>query len=215
MTIACASTARFEKTGPLYDCALDEDYQLVVRLIEDDPIAWREFNTRYSSLIYGCIQRVIRRFPHLGVEDAREIFATFCLQLLANDKRKLRSFEAGRGTRFSTWLGLLTSNAAYDYLRSIRREPCRSSVGEAERLSSEIPDPFQMAEARQKATLIAALLDDFSERDQQFVLLYYGEGLTPEAIASTLGISVKTVYSKKHKIRARLESALSQNMLAA
>jgi RNA polymerase sigma-70 factor (ECF subfamily) len=36
------------------------------------------------------------------------------------------------------------------------------------------------------------------------VALYYGDGLTPEHVAERLGISVKTVYSKKHKIQRKL-----------
>lgn len=39
--------------------------------------------------------------------------------------------------------------------------------------------------------------------------LYFGEGMEPEQIAEVMNISVKTVYSKKHKIQSRLESLLS------
>ena len=45
--------------------------------------------------------------------------------------------------------------------------------------------------------------------DQTFVRLYYMDGLSPEEVAEEMQISVKTVYSKKHKIRSRLEHALS------
>jgi RNA polymerase sigma-70 factor (ECF subfamily) len=195
--------------------SVEEEAALVDRLIADDPRAWQEFTARYSRLIYGCIQRIIRRFPSLGPEDAREIYASFCLQLIANDKRKLRLFRLDRGARLSTWISLLTSNATYDYLRSVRREPCRTSVADTERLSCSMPDPSQIVEGRQRANRVAGLLSGFSERDQKFMMLYYGEGLSPESIAETLGISVKTVYSKKHKIRTRLESALTGQPLAA
>ena len=49
-----------------------------------------------------------------------------------------------------------------------------------------------------------ALLADFSERDRRFVELYYGAGLLPEEVAAAMGISVKTVYSKKNKLRTKL-----------
>ena len=52
-------------------------------------------------------------------------------------------------------------------------------------------------------------LQTFSEKDQTFVRLYYMDGLTPEEVAEEMQISVKTVYSKKHKIRSRLEQVLS------
>jgi RNA polymerase sigma-70 factor (ECF subfamily) len=45
-------------------------------------------------------------------------------------------------------------------------------------------------------------------------MLYYIESRSPEEIADEMGISVKTVYSKKHKIRTRLEKLLAQEGLS-
>ncbi len=219
MTDACTSflhrDARPLEASLSSENSAREDVELVRGLIGDDPSAWRDFNARYSRLIYSCAEHIIRRFPSLGPEDVREVYASFCLQLLANDKRKLRRFEAERGTRLGTWLRVLSTNATYDYLRTIRREPCRGNVSETDLLSSRSPDPLQLAEARQRAEVVTVLLSGFSSRDQEFMMLYYGEGLSPEAIAETLGISVKTVYTKKHKIRSRLALALQEQLLAA
>ena len=41
-------------------------------------------------------------------------------------------------------------------------------------------------------------------KDRRFVELYYGHGLQPEEVAAAMGISVKTVYSKKNKLRCKL-----------
>ena len=56
----------------------------------------------------------------------------------------------------------------------------------------------------ERAELVRELLSDFSDRDREFVTLYYQDGLSPEHVAERLGISVKTVYSKKHKIQRKL-----------
>ena len=50
--------------------------------------------------------------------------------------------------------------------------------------------------------------------DQEFVVLYYCQGLDPEETAERLGICVGTVYSKKHKIRARIEGLLEKRLAA-
>ena len=189
---------------------------LLSGLLADDPDAWRRFNARYSRLIYRCVTRVTARFSSVvGPEDVREIYATLCLSLIANDKRKLRSFEPGRGNKLSSWIGLLAIHTAYDYLRGLKREPKRGSMTEAEGLTSEAPDPCDQCLLRQRATIVSELLSDFTEKDRTFIVLYYGEGLSPEVISERLGISIKTVYSKKHKIRARFEALLNQRRLAA
>jgi RNA polymerase sigma-70 factor (ECF subfamily) len=183
------------------------DDQLIAKLIKSQPLAWREFERRYERLIDRCILKVTRRFSSVvSADDVREIGATLRLSLLANDMHKLRTFDPERGNRFSSWIGLLAINCAYDYLRSVRREPGKAALTEASDLAAETPDPFESVAQRQRASIAQKLLESFSARDRAFAALYFGEGLDPNVIARRMNISVKTVYSKKHKIQARLEA---------
>lgn len=185
-------------------------------LLVDDERAWRQFNAQYARLIYRCITRVTARFSAVvGPDDVREIYANLCMSLLAQDKKKLRSFEPGRGNKLGSWIGMLAIHSAYDFLRGIKREPKRTCISEADTLSSELPDPYDQCVMRERAGIVSELLQSFSDKDQEFITLYYGENLEPEQIADRMGISVKTVYSKKHKIRSRLESLLESRHLAA
>jgi RNA polymerase sigma-70 factor (ECF subfamily) len=205
-----------EAVNPLQSAPVTDDAELVRALIADDSRAWREFNTRFSRLVLSTIGRVTARFSGVvSQEDLREIYATFCVQLLANDKLKLRSFDPQRGNKLSTWLGLLASHGAYDFLRSARREPRRAALSEAEDLCSSLPDPCESALMRERASLVSSLLENFTDRDRAFIQLYFGEGLAAELVAKRLNISVKTVYSKRHKIQARLQSLLVEAQLAA
>jgi RNA polymerase sigma-70 factor (ECF subfamily) len=193
------------------DIALDDRAQtlLIEGLIAGRERSWREFHGRYDRLIYRCITKVTSRFSFVSHDDIREIYATLLVQLLSNDMHKLRTFDASRGSRFSSWIGLLAVNAAYDYLRSLRREPNRAPMAEAESLRCERPSPLENFERRERATRVSNVLSQFSAKDQEFVELYFTEGLEPEQVAERMHISVKTVYSKKHKIQSRLEAMLS------
>lgn len=193
-----------------------DEQTLLAGLLVDDAAAWREFNARYARLIYACISRVTARFGSVVHTDAvAEVYSMLCLGLLSNDKSKLRSYEAGRGSKLGTWLGLLATHTAYDYLRTVRRTPKCTDLSEAEQLSSDLPDPSEHTLVRERAAIAASVLEEFSEKDREFVRLYYGEGLSPEAVAQNLRISIKTVYSKKHKIQRRLESLLGEPGLCA
>jgi len=207
---ACQPTARQPRDSHT------EETDLVRRLLQDDPAAWRTFNAQYSRLIFRCITRVTARFSAVvGTDDTDEIYANLCVQLLAHDKRKLRSFDPSRGSRLGTWVGMLATHAAWDYLRACRRSPRVDDLQHAEELSAVSPDPFEVCSARQRMSLVGEVLAQFPEKDRQFVALYYGEGLSPEQVAEEMGISVKTVYSKKHKIRARLAGLIRRDRLAA
>ena len=208
------SAARAVIDNPAFESC--DELALLGRMLDDDEIAWREFNDRYARLIYSCIARVTARFSSVvGPDDIREIYATLWFQLLANDKKKLRSFQAERGNKLSSWIGMLAIHTAYDYLRCVKREPQRGALSEAETLSSDYSDPCEVLLWRERAEIVAALLQNFTEKDREFITLYYGEGLEPEEVAVQMGISVKTVYSKKHKIRSRLETLLAERRLAA
>jgi RNA polymerase sigma-70 factor (ECF subfamily) len=196
-----------------------EDAALVAALIAGDERAWRVFHERHSPAMLDAISGVRNRFPHIiGSDDVRDIHAELCLQLLGNDKRRLRQFDPTRGTPLRAWLGVLARHAAFDFLRLRRRQPTVRWRGDEalllDTLDSEAPDALNICCTRERARIFAALVDELSARDRAFVELYFYEGLDPEQTAERLGICVGTVYSKKHKIRARIESLLGKRLAA-
>ncbi len=210
MALSVLSRVRHDTSTPEGDAALVRD------MVAGIPSAWREFNARYDRLVYRCITKVTARFGRsVGPDDVAEIYATLQVQLCANGMSKLRSFDAVRGKRLSSWIGLLAIHCAYDHLRALRREPGRASLDELEEMDAESPQPDEVLDFKERAALASLILRDFSDKDREFVALYFGEGLDVEQIAERMRISVKTVYSKKHKIQTRIEARIGGLKLAA
>lgn len=198
--------------GQPHNILADEDLLLIDAMLTGSASAWREFQSRYDWLVHRCIMKVTRRFTSIvSADDVRDIASSLYLSLLQNDMHKLRSFDPARGNRFSSWIGMLAINCAYDYLRALKREPSKEPLSDAGELVCHLPDPFQATVEREHALMAQAVLADFSQKDQQFADLYFVERMDPQQIADRMNISVKTVYSKKHKIQSRLESALDQH----
>jgi RNA polymerase sigma-70 factor (ECF subfamily) len=197
------------------DLASLNDLELMDRLIAHDGQAWREFVRRYDRLVRRCIVKVTMRFSTvLGPEDVREIHANFYSALMANDMHKLRMFKPEKGNKLSTWVGMLAIHCAWDYLRTVSRRPAVDPIAVAEGHECLSPDPYEQTAQREACSKVSRLLSQFSNKDRTFVMLYYIESRSPEEIADEMGISVKTVYSKKHKIRTRLEKLLAQEGLS-
>jgi RNA polymerase sigma-70 factor (ECF subfamily) len=209
------AVTRAPRESGFFPCAaaavrFESDDDLIAGMTANDPAAWREFQSKYDRVIMRCITKVTRRFASIvSQDDVREVYANLYVSLLGNDMHKLRTFDSERGNRFSSWLGLLAIHAAYDYLRTLKRQPLKGCITEAMNLSTGVPDPFELTSEYELATLAQATLAHFSEKDRTFAALYFGEGMAPQEIATTMNISVKTVYSKKHKIQSRLESLLA------
>jgi RNA polymerase sigma-70 factor (ECF subfamily) len=187
-----------------------EEMILIEALIGNEASAWREFQRRYDAVILRCIGNTTRRFACVAACDVRDIYAQLLLSLLANDHAKLRAFDPARGSRFSSYLGMLAIHCAYDYLRSLRREPRREELSETNAPVSDEADPYERAVQEERAALAARVLEGFSERDRVFAALYFGEGMQPSEIARSMKISLKTVYSKKHKIQSKLEGIVAR-----
>ncbi len=189
------------------------DQELLARMLVREGKAWREFHRRFDRLIFRCIHKVTARFRAvLSEEDVQEIYAQFLVEISQRDMRKLRAFDPERGNKLGSWLGMLATNTAWDYLRKVARRPPCADLGEAQELRSEAADPFDDVASREHLGLVRAAVRELSEKDRRFMQLYFVEGLSPDEVAARMRVSVKTVYSKKHKIRARLRRAVSAQL---
>lgn len=186
--------------------------ELLARALDAEEAAWTELVRRYRALIYRCITKVTGRCaPGLASVDIDEIFADVLLNLLRDDMRKLRLYDPDRGTKLSSWIGMISVNSAYDYLRSAGRRPLLDRIdGHVDPAEDLDRSPLDVLIEKERWEHLNGILTGFSERDRTFVRLYYREGLDPASIADAMSISLKTVYSKKHKIRAHLRRALAQ-----
>lgn len=188
------------------------DEELLANVLRNQGMAWAELVRRYRALIYRCISKVTLRYaPTLASADLDEIYAEVMIQLVRDDMHKLRIYDPGRGAKLGSWIGMLAVNAAYDYLRSAGRRPILNREGNLIDPNEEHDrSPLDHLLEKERWDHLNGMLMDFTDKDRTFVDLYYRRGLEAEQIAEEMQISLKTVYSKKHKIRAHLMRCLER-----
>lgn len=186
------------------------DEALVRAMLGGDPAAWRVFARRYDDVIQISIDRVLRSFPALRTPTERdEIRAALLCSMVQRDMHKLRVFEFERGIKLSTWIAVLATNVARDYVRgALRRARTTKETEQLEYVDEDAPNP--LAELLQREALVRAgtTIERLPERDRQLVRLMVLEGQGPAEIAAEMNISIKTVYTKKHKLMTRLQRVL-------
>ena len=110
-----------------------------------------------------------------------------------------------------SWIGMISVNAAYDFLRGAGRRPLLDKVdGVIETSDEGDHSPLERLIEKERWDHLNEVLSEFSDKDRHFVELYYQKGLEADEIAAEMQISLKTVYSKKHKIRAHLMRCLEK-----
>lgn len=186
------------------------DLALLAAVLDHHEWAWRELIRRFRGLIFRCISKVLCRYESvLSNEDVNEIFSEVCMNLLRNDMRKLRAYDPERGSKLGSWIGLITINTAYDHLRCTARQPLLDRIDGALETEDVCPSPLEQLLEKERVGRLNHLTMDFSPKDKRFLELYYGHGMQPSEVARVMNISIKTVYSKKNKIRNKL-AALAQ-----
>ncbi len=188
------------------------DRDLLKSVLRNDARGWAELVRRYRPLIYRCITKVTLKYsPRLSNADLDEIYADVMMQLVRDDMHKLRIYNPSRGTKLGSWIGMISVNAAYDFLRGAGRRPMLDKVDGAIDPHEEVDrTPLDQLIEKERWEHLNGLLAEFTDKDRTFVELYYQRGLEADEIAAEMQISLKTVYSKKHKIRAHLVRCLEQ-----
>jgi RNA polymerase sigma-70 factor, ECF subfamily len=188
------------------------DRELLKCVLRSDARGWAELVRRFRPLIYRCITKVTLKYaPNLGTADLDEIYADVMMQLVRDEMHKLRIYNPARGTKLGSWIGMISVNAAYDFLRSAGRRPLLDKVdGQLDPHEECDRTPLDMLIEKERWGHLNELLNEFTDKDRTFVELYYQKGLEADEIAAEMQISLKTVYSKKHKIRAHLVRCLTQ-----
>jgi RNA polymerase sigma factor (sigma-70 family) len=167
---------------------------------------WADFVQRYERLIVSCVVKALRRYgATFSRDDLDDLVGDVWLVLLREDMKKLRQYDATRGFRIASFLGLVATNATIDHLRARQAEstPLDDLIEDFASLRAEAPR--DVVEAREEAELARAALAQLSGDERAFVVDCFRDERSPEELARALGVTTNTVYSRKFKIREKLQ----------
>ena len=126
--------------------------------------------------------------------------------------RGLPSFRGD--AEFATWLYRLTSNAAIDHLRRMKRQRGEVSLDDADLCLTAIdasPGPQEAAEGRELQQAVSAGLLQLSGDHRQVLVLREIQELSYEEIAQVLELDLGTVKSRISRARKALRKILLES----
>jgi RNA polymerase sigma-70 factor (ECF subfamily) len=179
--------------------------ETIRRAQSGDAAAYNEIVQAYRKRILGTIFRLIGRAE--DVEDVgQEVFVRLYFSL-----DQLRTVEV-----FEPWLYRLTVNAAYDYLRKLRRtRSVRMADLSLEQLSAAdaAESGKQLAEERHKKDIremMNLLLDQVSEEDPLLLSLKEIEGLSLKELSKVYEVNENALKVRLFRARQRVLRAYEQ-----
>ena len=175
--------------------------QELSRLIARKAGAWEAFREAFEGSLYAAARAAIRGRKNWGgyvnSEDMEEIVQDVYARLLREECRALKTYDPRKGAP-KTWLRRLTRNVAINRLK----RPEIQTVPLSETLDVAVSEP-------ERADLIAAAVECLSKSERTVLRLLFDGGLSSQAAAKLLGISVGAVYVRKWKGINRLRVFLA------
>lgn len=193
----------------------DEEAALIRRCVSGDREAWRAIMTNYGALVAHAVRttffRVLKQADPNQVDDAVQ---SVWLSLCDDGCRRLRSFESKAA--LSTWLTVLSTRRALDYIRGEMRKGSMKHVhlDDEER---DLVKELQAPEAEEQFSLdeiflLYDALDRLPGDDKLILKMYYLDGLSYRSIASILKVAPNTVSSYILRARDKLKKCMKEGM---
>ena len=185
----------------------DPDIRLMLRVRDDDAIAFAELVERFQHRLVGVMHHLVGNADE--AEDlAQEVF------LRVYRTRKKYTPKA----KFSTWLFTIANNLAMNALRDRKRRPVlpldlsqssstNPGVGRNSAPSRDEP-PAHNLQQQELAAVIRTALDGLGERQRVAIVLNKFEDMNYADIAEVMGLTTKAVKSLLSRARTKLREAL-------
>lgn len=177
----------------------ESDAAYVRRVQSGDRTAFRVLLTRYERMVFSITHRFAET-PADAEDMAQDIFVKAYRRI-----DRLREPE-----RFSSWLYGIALNHGRDYAKNVRRQTYAFS--RTERTDGEILDAERgqdaALEADEDSRRLWAALDRLSPTYATPFLLKYRDGMTYQAMAERMDVSVSALKVRVHRARKKLRELL-------
>ena len=177
----------------------ENDVQLIRSTLSGDDAAFSTLVQKYQKNVHALVWRKIGDF-HYAEEITQDTF----LQAY----KKLSTLK--NHNQFAGWLYVIANRLCINWMR--KKKPAMQSLEgtraeEVARLSySHYVSGEREAEAAEhRSEIVEKLLSRLPESERTVVTLYYLGEMTSKEIGKFLGVSVKTIHSRLHRARKRLQ----------
>ena len=176
-----------------------DDVQLIRSTLSGDDAAFNALVKKYQKGVHALAWRKIGDF-HYAEEITQDTF----LQVY----KKLPTLK--NPAQFAGWLYVIANRRCLNWLRK-KRPTIQSlegtSAAETERFSYNhyVSEQRETEASEHRYEIVKKLLARLPESERTVMTLYYLSEMPAKEIGKFLGVSVKTVHSRLHRARKRLE----------
>ena len=176
-----------------------DDAQLIRRILSGDNTAFTTLVEKYYRSVHALAWRKINDFHH-----AEEITQDTFLQAY----KKLSTLR--NPDQFAGWLYVIADRLCIGWLRKQKPamqslEGTRTDIVEKLSYKNYISEQRETEASEHHYEIIKNLLEKLPEHERTVMVLHYLDEMTTKEISEFLSVPVKTVHSRLHRARKRLQ----------
>lgn len=190
------------------NAALDPDVALMLRVRDDDAVAFEMLVDRHQ----GKIQRFMQGWVN-NVQQSEDLAQDVFLRVYKARKTYMPT------AKFTTWLYRIANNIASNHIRDnanrreyqLSRNENTTSAGVIIENIAIAPSGFQPSrslEHAERSSIILQGLQALGERQRTALMLSKFEGMSYQEISETMGLSVQAIKSLLSRARISLKNLL-------
>ena len=192
LPVSFAAQPRYVTTK---DALVHDEYELIRRAQEYDPLAFGE--------IYDQFHRGVYKYVYYRIGD-QSLAEDLTMEVFTKAMERIDRFDF-RGVPFAAWLYRIASNLVIDHFR---RLPKQASVPLEDMLVSTVELPAESLYEKFSHQALRRALADLTDDQQQVVILKFVDGLSNMEVAQILGKTEGAVKSLQHRALSTLGRAL-------
>lgn len=192
---------------------------LLKKCLHGDRDAWHAFVIKYSNLIYHSLYRTFKaKNFSFNPQAADDLYQDVFLSLVKDKFKKLRQFKGKNNCSLASWLRMITSRTAIDFMRSHKSHfPLESASADGDDLIDTLSNGRELLdksiEKLEWYQLLRELLEELSPKDRYLFDLWVDQELPDREIAQVLNLSIDAVYMRKNRLKEKLKIVIKKKKL--
>jgi len=199
------------------DTRWSEDLSTAKLLVAGGQLAWADFCSKHTTLVYSAIRGTLARYGLFTVsnDDVDDVHAGILACLIDDDYRRLRQFKGE--CSLASWLHLISVRRTIDYIRSRPPDaiPLDQPSADGELIGApEQPDehslsPQERLLEKESIEVVRQCVAALSPRERT-VLAYYCDGRSAEDVGRIMHIKPNHVYQLQHRALQHVREAMKK-----
>ena len=166
----------------------DDDLLLVDRVLSSDPHAFQSLYEKYHDRVFAISYGILRENEE-AADAVQEIFTLVYKNLARFDRR----------SKFSTWLFRIAVNRSIQQARKLKYKKRQAEYDSYIETIPEKQPPAEDADPR-----VNEAMNQLHPNDRAILTLFYGDELSLQEIADSMGCSANAAKTRLFRARERL-----------